>query len=224
MSDVKYWCIRGAYRFFTFYKNREIIGLENFPKKGPVVFVANHIKSKGPTNIVSTLPVRFHIWVKAEPVDYKTAPAYVRQDYLEKELNLPRILSYPLSYPIGLVTAAMMHGIDAISVNDSDGSIINTFIKTQNLLEQKKYVLIFPEDPSKDPVDVESGTKPFLSGMCTVGEVYKRRTDSILDYIPIGVHEKGILNIGQPIPYIGDHDVLCDQLENRVIELYHDLV
>lgn len=55
IKEIIKWIVRGAiYLWFKIYYRAEIIGLENIPKEGPVIFCGNHRSYLDPPLIVAT--------------------------------------------------------------------------------------------------------------------------------------------------------------------------
>ena len=61
MKDTLYKVVRFLGSPFVYH----CIGLENIQGRGPAIYVANHLVSVGPVEIILSLPVRLYPWVIA---------------------------------------------------------------------------------------------------------------------------------------------------------------
>jgi len=67
VKTVIKWIVRGAiYLWFKIYYRAEIIGLENIPKEGPVIFCGNHRSYLDPPLMVCTAKRDMHFLAKEE--------------------------------------------------------------------------------------------------------------------------------------------------------------
>jgi hypothetical protein len=83
----------GLYQFFVgvldlFLWGGKLIGEENLPRRGPAVFIANHLDATGPIAAACSIPLRFHPWVIADMMDKDLAPIWLQSDFVERQLHL----------------------------------------------------------------------------------------------------------------------------------------
>lgn len=202
-----------AYKIATKIMSRptEMYNLSYLPEKGPAILVANHIDSIGP-RVVANIPRKLRGWAIKDVTQFKTAPAYVKEDYIDKELNLSDFLSTLISYPYGYASVLLNKGLGTIPVDKNN--LKQTFRETIEYLEQDEFIFIFPENPKKPPIDLLSNMKPFARGIGLLGKQYP------VDFYPIAIHKDYKLMVGEPIPY---NENIRSQLENRIIRMYHEM-
>ena len=84
MGDILYRIIRLLGRPFSY----RLIGARNMHYHGPAIYVANHLGSIGPIEVILSMPVRFLPWVIAEMADFRRAPDYLCDDFIHSAWRL----------------------------------------------------------------------------------------------------------------------------------------
>ncbi len=164
----------------------ELIGAENLPETGPVVFISNHALALGPIAVVASLPMRLYPWVISDMLEWDKAAAYLNKDFVEPQLHIPPPLSMPLARLISQASVRLLRGVDCIPVWHGE-QVLETYRISVDYLTQGKNLLIFPEDPSQ-PLDEQCKMGPFLKGFARLGELYFERAQKILRFYPLAVH------------------------------------
>lgn len=178
----------------------ELIGAENLPGAGPVVFVSNHALALGPIAVVASLPMRLYPWVIADMLEWDKSAAYLNKDFVEPQLRIPPPLSMPLARLISQASVRLLRGVECIPVWHGE-QVLETYRISLDYLAQGRNLLIFPEDPSQ-PFDEQCKMRPFLKGFARLGEMYFERAQKILRFYPLAVHP-GLrqVKLGKPIAF-----------------------
>lgn len=79
---ILYWLVREA---LSLWLNISVKGLENVPRKGALIIVANHVSAFDPPTVGAIMPRSVHFMAKAELFEYPI---------------LPRLLKYAQAYPV----------------------------------------------------------------------------------------------------------------------------
>ncbi len=183
----------------------ELIDGENLPQQGPAVFVANHARALGPIAVTSSLPFRVYPWVIGDMLVWKQAPTYLNRDFVGPGLHVPPALSMLLSQLIAQVSVRLLRAVQSIPVWQGD-QLLETYRLSLDFLERGRRLLIFPEDP-EEPMDEASGLRPFKKGFARLGEMYYARTQKLLFFYPLAVHERlRQVRLGKPISFNPNND------------------
>jgi 1-acyl-sn-glycerol-3-phosphate acyltransferase len=208
----------------AFYVRTRIPGIQQALKRTCSICVANHLGSFGPLAVMSTLFGRLHPWVIAEVTDLKKCAAYLRKDFVEKELKLRSLLAREVSTIIGRICVSLMRCLQAIPVYRQGGKMIRTFELSIAYLRQGRPLLIFPEsDESKERSDVCS----INTGFIRVAKSLYDHTRDIAVFYPIAINKnvRGA-RVGPPIRFnpdvpFGEERVRIKQeLERSITEMY----
>ena len=104
-----------------------------------------------------------------------------------------------------------------------------TFERSVNLLVCNRYVLVFPEDPTR-PIDPQLRMSPFKKGFVRLGELYFQRTGRSIRFYPLAVHaERRLVQVGKPIAYnpyaptVQERLRIKNILERMIHEMYISL-
>jgi 1-acyl-sn-glycerol-3-phosphate acyltransferase len=195
-----------SYRFLAagfqaFIWGGEVIGDENLPEQEPALLVSNHLRALGPIAIVSCVPRRLHPWVAADVMDAQRAPDYLRWDFVERELHLRMPFSLWLAKAIAKISVPLLNQTGCIPVYPNPDDLPATFDQTVALLAQNRFVVVFPEDPTR-PLDPQFGMSPFKKGFVRLGELYFQRTGRRLKFYPLAVHAtRRTVQVGEPVTY-----------------------
>jgi len=222
MSNLLYRAIR-LLRFPFAYR---CIGMENVEGNGSAIYVANHLDSVGPVEVVLSVPVRFHPWVIAEMTDPKRAPRYLYDDFIGPICGHDERLGLPISAILSRLTVGLLRGLDCIPVDRNRRRYMGAFRRSLTLLEAGKNLLVFPEDPN-GPIDPATRMRPFMAGFLLLCTKHARLTDRQLPLYPVAVHrERRVVAIGAALrASSGGHwraDVLQtrDRVQAAVKDLY----
>lgn len=178
----------------------EMVGAENLPETGPVVFVSNHTQALGPIAVAASLPMRLYPWVIADMLEWDKAAAYLNKDFIEPQLHIPPPLSLFAARALSQISVRLLRGVDCIPVWH-DERLFETYRISVDHLAQGKNLLIFPEDPLQ-PLDEQCKMSPFLKGFARLGEFYFERTQKTLRFYPLAVHPfLRQVKLGKPVTF-----------------------
>lgn len=226
MRDSLYHFIVGALDLFLW--GGELIGEENLPQKGPAVFIANHLDATGPIACSCSIPFRLYPWAEGEMMDPEKAPAYINWDFTERQLHLKPPLSLWFSRLLTKVTVPMFWSLGCIPVYRGDYERMKDTLRlSMNILQQGKFLLVFPEDNfSMEKKDKQTQMNPFLHTFARLGERYHAETGERLAFYPLVVHQKGVVQVGQPVlfnplnPVGVERQRLKGMMESEVAGMY----
>lgn len=195
-----------AYHFITsildlFLWSGELAGEENLPRSGPAVFIANHLDASGPIAVACSIPLRVHPWVIADMMDKDLAPLWLQADFTERQLHLKPPFSRWLARALCKISVPLFYSLGCIPVYACDYERMRTTLEmSMDVLREKKFVLVFPEDYRlpKDPV---TKMQPFQHSFARLGERYHAETGKRLEFYPVTVHGSGQLVIGKPVVF-----------------------
>jgi hypothetical protein len=198
MNDMGYHLIVSILEAFMW--DGELIGGENL-EEGPGVIVANHMGSIGPIGICASLPMRVYPWVLGDTVDKIKGPETVSKDFVEKILKLKPPMSLKVAQSLCKISIPLLLSLGCIPVPDTHLEQELMFETSIKLLTQGKFLLIVPEDPVGEPLDPNTGIRPFKRGFLRLGELYAQETSQRLRFYPVTVHEAGWVKVAKPISY-----------------------
>ncbi len=97
-----------------------------------------------------------------------------------------------------------------------------------NVLREKKFLLVFPEDYRlpKDPV---TKMQPFQHSFARLGERYYAETGDRLEFFPLTIHGSGNLVVGKPVIFNPLNPVgierrrLKELMEDSIKSMYQNL-
>jgi len=221
MSDLLYKIARFSGAPFRYH----VVGLEHVQGDGPAIYVANHLGSLGPIQMVLSLPLRFFPWIIADMLDPRRAPRYLYDDFVQPSLHISGKIGMAVSHLICQISVPLLRALGSIPVEKERGVFDLSFQRSMDLLHQGKNILIFPED-NAGPYDPETGMRPFSCGFTWLCYRYQQTTGRPLPVYPVAVNHKAMMiAIGPPIcynPHGGrkrDLRELCAALKQSVHEL-----
>jgi 1-acyl-sn-glycerol-3-phosphate acyltransferase len=208
----------------AFYVRMRISGMQKALKKTYSICVANHLGSFGPLAVMSTLLGRLHPWVIAEVTDLKRCAAYIREDFVEKELKLRSLLAREVSRIIGRICVDLMRCLEAIPVDNRGKKMIRTLELSIACLRRGRPLLIFPEnDESKQHDDICK----INTGFIRVAKWLYDHTRDIAVFYPIAINKKvRRARVGPPVRFnpaapFGEERVrIKEALERSITEMY----
>jgi hypothetical protein len=199
MKDEMYHFIVGVLDLFLW--GGELIGEENLPRRGPAVFISNHLDATGPIADACSIPLRVHPWVIADMMDKDLAPVWLQADFVERQLHFKPPVSPWLARAICRISVPLFYSLGCIPVYISDYERMRETLEiSMDILREDKFILVFPEDYRlpKDPV---TKMQPFQHSFVRLGERYYSETGECLEFYPVTVHAIGKIVIGKPVVF-----------------------
>ncbi len=227
MKDGIYQFIVGVLDLFLW--SGKMVGEENLPRRGPAVFIANHLDAIGPIAIPCSIPLRVHPWVIADMMDKDLAPVWLQADFVERQLHFKPPFSRWLARAICKISVPLFYSLGCIPVYQSDYERMReTMDISMGILREGKFILVFPEDYrlAKDPV---TKMQPFQHSFARLAEMYYAETGERLEFYPVTVHASGTLVIGKPVAFNPLNTVglerrrLNELMEDTIIAMYMQL-
>ena len=227
MKDSMYQFIIGILDLFLW--GGELIGEENLPRRGPAVFVANHLDATGPIAAACSIPLRIHPWVIADMMDKDLAPIWLQADFVERQLHFKPPVSRWLSRAICSISVPLFYSLGCIPVYArAYERMRETMEMSMAVLREGKFLLVFPEDYrlQRDPV---TKMQPFQHSFARLGEVYYAETGERLLFYPVVVHASGHLVVGKPVAFNPLNPVglerrrLKELMEDTIVAMYMQL-
>lgn len=224
----------GLYQFIVstldlFLWGGRLVGEENLPLRGPVVFIANHHESLGPIAVYCSIPLRLYSWSVADMVDKEKAAAYLKWDFVERTLHLKPPTSAWVAEAISNISVPFLRSLGCIPVYKGEyDRMAETLRMSMDILRQGRFLLVFPED-SLLPADPETNICPFQRSFVRLGEIYYAETGERLQFYPVAVHAKGVVMVGKPVAFdplnrVGlERSRLKDIMEKSVHAMYLQL-
>ncbi|MGA2503510.1 MAG: 1-acyl-sn-glycerol-3-phosphate acyltransferase [Anaerolineales bacterium] len=220
MKDSLYQFIAGVIDLFLW--GGKLIGEENLPRRGPAVFIANHLDATGPIAAACSIPLRFHPWVIADMMDKDLAPIWLQSDFVERQLHLTPPISRWVARALCRISVPLFYSLGCIPVYANDYERMReTLEMSMNVLREGKFLLVFPEDYRlpKDPV---TKMQPFQHSFVRVGERYYAETGERLEFYPLTIHGSGNLVVGKPVVFNPLNQVGVER--RRLKELMEDTI
>lgn len=227
MSDALYRLFMNSMDLFLW--DGELVGEENLPECGPAVFIANHMDAAGPIATCCSIPYRLHPWIVANMMDRHLAPAYIQDDFIERQLHFKPPLSRWIARALCKVTIPLFFSLGCIPVYKNDYPRMQiTYRMSMDLLRQNKFLLVFPEDNNL-PTNPVTKMQPFQHSFVRLAEVYYAETGKCLRFYPLAIHASKYLKVGRPTVYDPCHPVgterrrLKNIMEESIISMYLQL-
>ena len=211
----------------VFYIKAHIEGIHKVLKGTNAVVVANHLGSFGPLALMSSLTHRLYPWVVEEVTDLKDCAAYIRKDFVEKELKLRSFAGRELSRIIGRICVQLMVYLKAIPVYGRSRAIHKTFEISLSYLKSKRALLIFPENEESKKHD---DLCMLNTGFIRMAKWLYETTHRVLTFYPVAINKKvrGI-RVGEPIrfnpgaPFGEERMRIKEYLERSISGMYRAL-
>jgi 1-acyl-sn-glycerol-3-phosphate acyltransferase len=227
MNDEMYQFIVGVLDLFLW--GGELIGEENLPRRGPAVFIANHLDATGPFAAACSIPLRLHPWVIADMMDKELAPIWLQADFTERQLHLKPPVSRWLSRALCRISVPLFYSLGCIPVYaNAYERMRETMEMSMAVLREGKFLLVFPED-YRLPRDPVTKMQPFQHSFARLGEMYFAETRERLRFYPVAVHATGHLVVGKPVVFNPLNSVgperrrLKELMEDTIIAMYMQL-
>ncbi len=227
MNDGLYQFIVGVLDLFLW--GGELLGKENLPRRGPAVFISNHLDATGPIATACSIPLRVHPWVIADMMDKVLAPLWLQKDFTERQLHLKMPLSRWLARALCSISVPLFYSLGCIPVYACDYERMReTLEMSMAVLRERKFILVFPEDYrlAKDPI---TKMQPFQHSFVRLGEKYFEEIGESLEFYPLAVHSAGQMVVGKPVAYNPLNPVGTERrrlkklLEETVVAMYMQL-
>jgi len=206
-----------------------MVGQENLPRSGPVVFIADHLEAVGPIAAYGSIPLRLYAWTVADMVDEEKAAAWLQWDFVERTLELKPPLSAWVAKWLSKITVPFLRWLGCIPVyRNNYERMADTLQLSMDVLRQGKSLLIFPED-NLLPEDPVTRMKPFQHSFVRLGEMYYAETGERLKFYPLAIHPEGYLMVGKFATFNPNYAAgqerrrLMCLMNNAIIEMYMQL-
>ncbi len=206
----------------------DVIGFENIQTAGPAIFTANHLGSLGPVEIILSIPINFYPWIIADMMNFKQAPEYLFNDFVQPVMHLDGRFGMLTSTLITKISVRLLRKIGGVSIDRLGGLTPDGFRQSLRLLHEGKNLLIFPEDLVL-PLDPLTQMRGFMPGFATLCSLFQKQSDSSLPVYPMAVHAGSeTITIGTPEFYSprGSHRESIDEftrlVEGRIRSMYLD--
>jgi hypothetical protein len=200
MNDTIYHLIVGVLDLFLW--GGELIGEANLPRRGPAVFIANHLEANGPIAAACSIPLRMYSWSVADMVDKQKAAAYLKWDFVERTLHLKPPASAWVAKELSKITVPLLRSLGCIPVYKGEYERMQevTLPLSMEVLRQGKFLLVFPED-NLLPKDPETRMAPFQHSFVRLGEVYHEETGERLAFYPVTIHPSSRVMVGKAVAF-----------------------
>jgi len=227
MKDGMYQFIVGVLDLFLW--SGKLIGEENLPRRGPAVFIANHLDATGPIATACSIPLRVHPWVIADMMDKDLAPLWLQADFVERQLHFKPPVSRWLARALCSISVPLFYSIGCIPVYANDYERMRDTLEiSMGVLREGKFLLVFPED-YRLPIDPVTKMQPFQHSFVRLGENYYAETGERLEFYPLTIHATGYLVVGKPVVFNPLNPVglerrrLKNLMEDTIIAMYMQL-
>jgi len=199
MNDGLYQFIVGMLDLFLW--GGEMIGEENLPRRGPAVFIANHLDATGPIAAACSIPLRIHPWVIGDMMDEDLAPAWLQEDFTERQLHLQPPLSEWIARVLCRIAVPLFYSVGCIPVYRGDYERMQETLRmSMDVLRQGQFLLVFPED-NRLSVNPVTKMQPFQHSFARLGEMYYEETGERLEFYPIAIHGSGVMRVGKAVTF-----------------------
>jgi hypothetical protein len=199
MKDGLYQFIVGIIDLFLW--GGRLVGEENLPRRGPAVFIANHLDATGPIAAACSIPLRFHPWVIADMMDKDLAPIWLQSDFVERQLHLKPPISRWVARALCRISVPLFYSLGCIPVYANDYERMReTLEMSMDVLREGKFLLVFPED-YRLPKDSVTKMQPFQHSFVRLGERYYAETGERLEFYPLTILGTGNLVVGKPVVF-----------------------
>jgi len=212
---------------FSLVWHCDLRGFRDPPGGAPRVFVSNHLGSYAPLALLASFPGRLYPWVDHQIVDWKLCAQYLRDDFVERELHVPRPLSSALAWLISTPCVMLMRTIRAVPVHPRSMKGTLTWRRSLELLKRGERLAIFPEDPL---VPYNADMNVFQDGFAGLARLIHQSGGEVLEFVPVAVHRRRrAILVGESVPYRPEGDPesagrrLAATLPESVAELYSRL-
>lgn len=186
----------------VFYVKAHIEGMQKVLAATDAVVVANHLGSFGPLALMTALTHKLYPWVVHEVTNLEDCAAYIRRDFVEKELKLRSFAGRELSRLIGRICVQLMSYLQAVPVYRRSREIRRTFENSLAYLKSGKALLVFPEnDESKKSEELCR----LNTGFIRLARWLYTTTDRVLTFYPVAINKKvRAVRVGEPIRFNPD--------------------
>jgi 1-acyl-sn-glycerol-3-phosphate acyltransferase len=208
----------------VFYIKTHIEGIQKVLNSTNAVVVANHLGSFGPLALMSSLIHKVFPWVVQEVTNLKDCAAYIRKDFVEKELKLKSFLGRELSRLIARICVRLMSDLKAVPVYRRSREIYRTFEMSLSYLKSQRALLIFPENDESKKHDELCMLN---TGFIRMARWFYETTHRVLTFYPVAINKKvrGI-RVGEPIlfnpeaPFTEERKRIKEYLERSITSMY----
>jgi hypothetical protein len=197
MNDTLYQFIVGVLDLLVW--GGKLVGEENLPRRGPAVFVANHLEATGPIAACCSVPLRLYSWIIGDMIDKDLAPEWLRWDFVERTLRIKPPLSRWVARGLAKLTVPFLRSLGTVPVYHGAYERLQESLRlSMDVLRQGKFLLVFPED-NQMVMDPVTKMRAFQRSFVRLGEMYYEETGERLEFYPLAVHGSGIVEVGKVI-------------------------
>ena len=140
-------------------------------------------------------------------VDEGKAAAWLKWDFVERTLHFKPPISGKVAKLLSRITVPLLRSLGCIPVYKGEYSrMFETLRLSLEILQQEKYLLIFPED-NLLPADPITGMRPFQRSFARLGEMYYHQTGKRLKFYPVAIHPQGFVLVGKPVAFSAHNPV-----------------
>jgi 1-acyl-sn-glycerol-3-phosphate acyltransferase len=227
MDDPTYFLIASMIRLLIWQgwkKSTRLQDADNLPSSGPAVFIGNHASSLGPIGCVSMLPLRLYPWARPEMLDPRRIPAYLRVDFVEKDLGLRPPLSGWLADALSRVVAPLLNSAGCLPAFQSEQILEKRALLRQSLahLGQGRCLLVFPEVPEWE-LDPRTRMRRFSRGVLWLAALYQQSTGNRLPFYPVCIHPAHRIRLG-PAVLLGEAETATQAKRQACIEALEEII
>lgn len=167
----------------------------------PTVFICNHYEIFGPLAVITSLPVKFRVWMNEACIN---ATTNVDKLILGTQHVFPWMSEERARRLMRFTARAgekLFGAFDPISVDREDPTrLMATMRASVKALENGDSIVIFPE--TGVPHFAHGGVNEFYHGFAMLGEIYRRRTGKDVQFCPLYIDKKKrALRFGEPVVY-----------------------
>jgi 1-acyl-sn-glycerol-3-phosphate acyltransferase len=202
-------------------------GFQNMPRRGPAVFVSNHLGSFAPVAVMAALPLRLYPWVDHQITEMRRCPDYLRGDFIGPELHLGGAVGLALASLVAPPCVGLMKAIGAVPVYKQSPRLARTMKLSLALLERGECLVIFPENKALPYNRTMNG---FDDGFIGLASLFHKRTGRALDFYPVATRrETRAIRVGAPIAYDPRNSLAAErmritrELQERIARIYEEL-
>jgi len=186
----------------------------------PVVFICNHYEVFGPLAVVTTLPLRFRLWMNEAMIHMSdNADKLIIGTQHVFPWMSERTADWLIGH-LGKAGEAIFRPFGAIAVDrEQPAKLLSTLRESVRVLQNGDSIVIFPE--TGIPAFAHGGVTDFFSGFAMLGEVYRRKTGQALRFCPLYIDKKHRTFRFGPLVSSDemDHRSLSDHLHDQLLML-----
>ena len=206
----------------VFYKRAKIYSENDFDIEPTSLLLSNHFAKHGPMYLTISLPFEYYMWGAKEMVgNYKSRYKYLKETYYIQKRHLNKFFATIFAGFEAIFSIYFYRGMNVLGTT-TDGSMLTTFKKSVEVLNDGFPLLIFPENSSDGYFEE---LKELHKGYLAIDRLYYKKCGIDLNTYPMYVNvKKGIIIIGKPIKIqelLKEHDE--DYVNDLLLKKINDL-